>query len=102
MAFMFPLLIFCTYLRQLYAREISFPPIAAVHPNGQLPQYSISNEGGYHQPSEFAGLTTYANLPFVHCTSNEDAEPYDIAILGAPFDTATTARPGARFGPHGI
>ena len=27
---------------------------------------------------------------------------YDIAVLGAPFDTATTYRPGARFGPGGI
>lgn len=27
---------------------------------------------------------------------------YDIAILGAPFDVLTTARPGARFGPAGI
>jgi agmatinase len=23
-------------------------------------------------------------------------------VLGAPFDTATSYRPGARFGPHGI
>lgn len=27
---------------------------------------------------------------------------YDIAILGAPFDTAVTYRPGARFGPRAI
>jgi agmatinase len=26
----------------------------------------------------------------------------DVAIVGAPFDTATTLRPGARFGPDGI
>ena len=25
-----------------------------------------------------------------------------MAILGAPFDTGTTGRPGARFGPNGI
>lgn len=29
-------------------------------------------------------------------------EPFDIAILGAPFDTAVTYRPGARFGPRAI
>jgi len=29
-------------------------------------------------------------------------DPYDVAILGAPFDTATSFRPGARFGPNGI
>lgn len=27
---------------------------------------------------------------------------YDIAIIGAPFDTAVTYRPGARFGPRAI
>lgn len=29
-------------------------------------------------------------------------ESYDIAILGAPFDTAVSYRPGARFGPRAI
>src|SRR3954447_6582439 len=102
MAFTFSLFVLCTFLGQLYARDITFPPIAAVHPKGQSAQHSIGNDGGYDEPNEFAGLTTYANLPFIHCTSSGDVEPYDIAILGAPFDTATTARPGARFGPHGI
>ena len=85
------------------AREIIFPSIAAVNAQGQSVQHLISNKDDYlGQPSEFAGLSTYASLPFVHCTSNGDVEAYDIAILGAPFDTGTTARPGARFGPHGI
>jgi agmatinase len=97
------LFIFSTFLSSIWAREIVFPPIAAVQRNGQSAQISINNKDDYlEQPSEFAGLSTYANLPFVHCTSNGDVEAYDIAILGAPFDTATTARPGARFGPHGI
>lgn len=52
---------------------------------------------------KYAGLTTFANLPWVYCLSKEkDIEKYDIAFLGAPFDTGTTARPGARFGPTGI
>lgn len=52
----------------------------------------------------FSGLMTYANLPYVHCLAGtgEDIEKYDIAIVGAPFDTGVTARPGARFGPNGI
>jgi agmatinase len=92
-----------TLLSSIQAREIVFPPIAAVHPNGQPAQYSISTSKNYlEQPSDFAGLSTYANLPYVHCTSTAEVEAYDIAILGAPFDTATTGRPGARFGPHGI
>jgi len=39
--------------------------------------------------SEFFGLTTFANLPYVNCFRPDDSEAgkYDIAILGAPFDT---------------
>lgn len=56
--------------------------------------------------SQFHGLKTFANLPYVNCFSDDEANRegarYDIAILGAPFDTGTTGRPGARFGPQGI
>ncbi|KAI0169138.1 arginase [Hypoxylon sp. FL1284] len=54
--------------------------------------------------SQFHGLATYANLPYVHCLSDDGVgdSKYDIAILGAPFDTGVTARPGARYGPRGI
>lgn len=38
--------------------------------------------------SQFFGLSTYANLPYVNCLSSQkDVVRYDIAILGAPFDT---------------
>ncbi|KAJ2975797.1 hypothetical protein NUW58_g8258 [Xylaria curta] len=39
--------------------------------------------------SQFNGLTTYARIPYVNCFSDDAAEgnKYDIAILGAPFDT---------------
>ncbi|KAI5864847.1 arginase family protein [Durotheca rogersii] len=54
--------------------------------------------------SQFSGLTTYANLPYLNCFLDGEAKgrPYDIAIMGAPFDTGVTARPGARYGPRGI
>lgn len=32
----------------------------------------------------------------------EPDENYDIAVIGAPFDTAVSYRPGARFGPRAI
>lgn len=41
-------------------------------------------------PGAVAGLTTFANLPHVYCLAdvdNEKVEPFDIAFLGAPFDT---------------
>lgn len=54
--------------------------------------------------SQFNGLETFANLPYVNALVDDEARThrYDIAILGAPFDTATSGRPGARFGPSGI
>lgn len=81
------------------AREITFPPVQ--HPLGvETEAPGLSEDISL---AKFAGLTTFANLPYVHClSSNKEVEPYDIAILGAPFDTGVTARPGARFGPLGI
>ncbi|KAG8626085.1 hypothetical protein KVT40_006486 [Elsinoe batatas] len=86
------------------AREITFPPL-----NGyQMPFGTSSEDNPYDNidisGANFQGLTTYANLPYVHClNSNADqVPPYDIAVLGAPFDTGVTARPGARYGPTGI
>lgn len=92
------------------AREIVFP--------GMIPQqanhYGSGHDNSGYRPfntekdalaefEKYAGLTTFSNLPWVHCLSpEEDVEKYDIAFLGAPFDTATTGRPGTRFGPTGI
>jgi agmatinase len=45
----------------------------------------------------YAGHSTFARLP-----RREDVEGYDIAILGVPFDTGVSYRPGARFGPTHI
>lgn len=42
----------------------------------------------------YSGLTTFARLP-----RREDVTRYDVAVLGVPFDTGTSYRPGARFGP---
>lgn len=33
------------------------------------------------------GLTTFANIPYVACLSQNTHLKYDIAVLGAPFDT---------------
>ncbi|KZV62351.1 agmatinase [Peniophora sp. CONT] len=52
--------------------------------------------------SVFSGITTFAKLPWVKCLGKESDVPFDIAFLGAPFDTGTSYRPGARFGPSGI
>ncbi|KAH8130794.1 agmatinase [Trichoderma asperellum] len=49
----------------------------------------------------FSGLGSFAHLDYVKCLTNP-AEKFDIAIVGAPFDTAVSYRPGARFGPRAI
>ena len=89
-----------------YCREVAFPPLAAVHDSNHATTYQspiTTEKDVLLQLGKFAGLTTFANLPWVHCLSAEPhVEKFDIAFLGAPFDTGTTARPGARFGPAGI
>lgn len=39
--------------------------------------------------SQFYGLTTFAHVPYANCFIDSEAEKvsYDIAFLGAPFDT---------------
>jgi agmatinase len=49
------------------------------------------------QVPRFAGLATFARLPRL-----EDVGRCDVAILGVPFDSGVTYRPGARFGPNAI
>lgn len=49
------------------------------------------------QVPRYAGLTTFARLPRL-----QDVPGYDIAVVGLPFDSGVTYRPGARFGPAHI
>jgi hypothetical protein len=37
--------------------------------------------------SQYSGLTTFANLPHAKCFGEDEDLRYDIAFLGAPFDT---------------
>jgi agmatinase len=45
----------------------------------------------------FAGIRTYMRAPHV-----TDLRGVDVAVYGIPFDTATSYRTGARFGPEAI
>ncbi|KAF2458957.1 arginase family-domain-containing protein [Lineolata rhizophorae] len=92
-----------------HARNIVFPPISGFnedsHQNVLDPAANQKAFGNIDVStgSAFSGLTTFANLPHVRCLSADaEVEKFDIAFMGAPFDTAVTARPGARFGPTGI
>lgn len=45
----------------------------------------------------YAGLATFARLPRI-----EDVPSADVAIVGVPFDTGVSYRPGTRFGPSHV
>jgi agmatinase len=45
----------------------------------------------------YTGVRTFARCPFVR-----DLEAADIAVVGVPFDTGTSFRTGARFGPEAV
>ena len=60
------------------------------------------NGPGYGPPDashapRYTGVRTFARCPHV-----TDAAGVDLAVVGVPFDTATSYRPGARFGPEAI
>lgn len=49
----------------------------------------------------YMGLNSFAHLPTTKCLIDTEAT-FDIGIIGVPFDTAVSYRPGARFGPRAI
>ena len=56
----------------------------------------------YEPPDAFAaprytGVRTFARCPLV-----DSPDGVDVAVLGIPFDTGTTNRPGTRFGPEAV
>lgn len=89
-------------------RDIVFPPVFGIDRlPGQVPirPQSESDDDIDLTTDPTGGLTSFGHLPYVPCFDSKadgDIARYDIAVLGAPFDTATSYRPGARFGPHGI
>ena len=64
--------------------------------HGAAPRPSAGPVDGRQVP-RFAGAATFARLPEVDRVSG-----YDVAILGVPFDSGTSYRPGARFGPMAV
>ena len=72
-------------------------------------QFDVNVGPNYAHPIEdldkdlpFSQPVTFAHLPWQRCLSPSHNTPLDIAILGFPYDTSTSYRPGARFGPRGI
>ena len=49
------------------------------------------------------GSPSYAGaLSFMRRKYSQELEGIDVAVAGIPLDTATTNRPGARFGPRAV
>lgn len=74
------------------ARDITFPPISGFSSDQAILGLASGPDISH---AKFGGLSTYANLPYVHCLapSDEEVEKFDIAILGAPFDTVRGSHP---------
>ncbi|MCJ7623507.1 MAG: arginase family protein, partial [Anaerolineaceae bacterium] len=51
--------------------------------------------GAHLQP--FSGITTFMRRP-----ASRDFDAVDVAVVGVPFDSGTSFRSGARFGPRKI
>ncbi|MEE9300837.1 MAG: agmatinase family protein [Alphaproteobacteria bacterium] len=48
----------------------------------------------------FAGINTLLKMPY--CEDVREVGKYEAAFIGEPFDTGTTFRPGARWGPQAV
>jgi arginase family enzyme len=49
------------------------------------------------QSPRYGGFPTFARLP-----RRDQVKNYDVAVVGVPFDSGVSYRPGARFGPAHI
>ena len=61
-----------------------------------MPPPRYGPAAAWHAP-RYTGVRTFARCPHVR-----ETDGVDVAVVGAPFDTATSYRPGARFGPEAI
>ncbi|ROO86070.1 agmatinase [Actinocorallia herbida] len=63
-----------------------------VHPEGRV----IGQVDALEVP-RFAGPSTFARLPRL-----DQVTAHDVAVVGVPFDSGVSYRPGARFGPSAV
>jgi hypothetical protein len=64
--------------------------------------YPITFDPSSHGAASFSGIQTFAHSRHLQCFGGDRPETFDVALLGLPFDTLASYRPGARFGPSGI
>src|SRR5919199_6353746 len=57
----------------------------------------------HYGPPDASRAPRYTGIrTFARCPASTDWANADVAVLGVPFDTATSMRPGPRFGPAAI
>ena len=92
---------------------LSHQPHLHVQDNAEVPFNLGSAEEwaskyGKQTDTAFSGPLALSHLPYRRCLEHTLADQqqlenaFDIAVIGLPFDTATSYRPGARFGPYSI
>lgn len=86
-----------TALLQAYFVANAF--VSGVMAKSQFSAEQLQDKWGTDWP--FSGINTFAHLETEKCLVNANAQ-FDIAVIGVPFDTAVSYRPGARFGPRAI
>jgi hypothetical protein len=62
-------------------------------PYGELPVPTWGEKYGAQYDQPFSGPLSFSHLPYALCLQDETAL-FDIAILGMPFDTSVSYRPG--------
>jgi len=72
---------------------------AAAHPRRSPSALSFGYDSRMAESPPFAGIASFFKAPYIADPSRDDA---DVAVLGIPYDEATTARPGARYGPRAM
>ncbi|KAH9944277.1 Arginase/deacetylase [Epithele typhae] len=85
---------------QTGAEQVPLLDVQDFAPSGSTPQTWLEKYGPQIDQA-FSGPLSFSHLPYARCLEDENAG-FDIALLGMPFDTAVTYRPGARFGPYAI
>src|SRR4051794_27988395 len=85
-------------------RPLPGPPEGRLPPGrGRRRLSAMASARPHYGPPDPSRAPRYTGIrTFARCPASSDWENADVAVLGVPFDTATSMRPGPRFGPAAI
>src|SRR3954466_4973108 len=85
-------------------RPLPGPPQGRLPPGrGRRRLSAMASARPHYGPPDPSRAPRYTGIrTFARCPASTDWENADVAVLGVPFDTATSMRPGPRFGPAAI